>query len=174
MVTDADEPVELCDRTNPRLDVTIAHLERLPHQSIVWARFIHDIDQLCDALGDRACRYDGTIGEDACERSKQEFNAGDRQFFIGNPQKGGRGLTINAAKTVNYYSNSFKLRDRLQSEDRAHRIGQGGAEHHGHGFGVLYTDILATDTVDNKLVSSLREKFNVAAELTGDRLRSWI
>lgn len=174
MVTDRDDPIELCDKTNPRLDCTIAHLERLPHQTIVWARFIHDIDQLCDALGARACRYDGTLSDDECERSKMEFNAGDRDFFIGNPQKGSRGITLNAAKTSVYYSNSFKLRDRLQSEARPHRIGQTGVEHEGHGFGILYADVLATDTVDLKLVGALRAKFNVAAELTGDRLREWI
>jgi hypothetical protein len=174
MVTDADEPIVLCDTKNPRLDCTVSFLEKLNHPAIVWARFRHDIDQLMDALGDRAVRYDGAVGDDECELAKQAFNAGDKQFFVGNPAKGARGLTLNAAKTVTYYSNTFKLRDRLQSEDRAHRIGQDGVDHGDAGFGVLYADILATGTVDMKIVAALRGKFNIAAQLTGDRLRDWI
>ena len=73
-----------------------------------------------------------------------------------------------------YYSNSFKLRDRLQSEDRPHRIGQEGADHGDYGFGVLCGDVLAANTVDMKIVDNLRGKFNVAAQLTGDILREWI
>lgn len=174
MVTDADEPIVLCDKTNPRLDAMIGFLERLPHSAIVWARFRHDVNQLMDALGDRAVRYDGKLSDDECEISKLAFNAGDKQFFVGNPAKGARGLTLNIAKTVGYYSNTFKLRDRLQSEDRPHRIGQEGADHGEHGFGVLFADVLASGTVDMKIVAALRGKFNIAAQLTGDRLRDWI
>ncbi len=174
MVTDADEPIELCDKVNPRLDATIGWLERLTHPAIVWARFRHDIDQIMDALGPRACRYDGKLTEEECEESKIGFNAGDYDFFVGNPAKGARGLTLNAAKSVLYYSNTFKLRDRLQSEDRPHRIGQDGVDHGDHGFGVLYGDVLADRTVDMKIVSALKSKFNIAAVLTGDKLREWL
>lgn len=174
MVTDTDEPIVLCDDKNPRLDATIAWLDRLNHPAIVWARFRHDVDQLMDALGDQAVRYDGAVNDDDCELAKKAFNAGDKKFFVGNPAKGARGLTLNAAKSVCYYSNSFKLRDRLQSEDRAHRIGQDGADHGEAGFGVLYGDVLAAGTVDMKIVDNLRSKFNVAAQLTGDVLREWI
>ncbi|RQP10234.1 MAG: ATP-dependent helicase, partial [Microbacteriaceae bacterium] len=65
-----------------------------------------------------------------------------------------------------YYSNSFKLIDRLQSEDRAHRIGQDNS--------VLYIDLVAEDTVDEKVVEALRNKFNVASQITGDRLKEWL
>lgn len=175
MVTDDEaEPVAMCDKKNPRLDATVELLEKGGHQAIVWARFRYDIDQLMDRLGDRACRYDGALDDDACERSKDEFRAGDRQFFIANAQKGARGLTLNCAKTVVYYSNTFRLRDRLQSEDRPHRIGQGGADHGEHGHGVLYVDMVAQGTVDEKIIAALRGKFDIAAQLTGDRLREWI
>ena len=174
MVTDADEPVVLCDKTNPRLEATVAWLERLSHPAIVWARFRHDVDQLMDALGPRACRYDGKLSNDDCERSKLAFNAGEFQFFVGNPAKGARGLTLNAAKSVAYYSNTFKLTERLQSEDRPHRIGQDGVDHGEHGFGVLYGDVLAVGTVDMKIVSALRGKYNIAAMLNRDKLRAWI
>ena len=152
----------------------MAFLEKLNHPAIVWSRFTRDIDQIMDALGPRAVRYDGTLDDDECERSKLEFNAGDADWFVGNPSKGSRGITINAAKTTMYYSNSFKYRDRMQSEDRNHRIGQDGVDHGEYGFGVLYADVLAHDTVDMHIVENLRGKYDIASRLTGDVLREWI
>lgn len=174
LVVNGDEPIEMCDKRNPRLDASIAFLERLNHPVIVWARFRNDIDQLMDALGPRAVRYDGRLDADACELSKNKFNGGEAAFFVANPAKAARGLTLNVAKTNYYYSNTFKLRERLQSEDRAHRIGQEGWEHGKYGFGVLNADCLASGTVDMKIVSNLRGKFNIAAKLNGDVLREWI
>lgn len=174
MIAATDEPVELIPGGNPRLDCTIAHVEKLGHQSIIWARFTKDIDQIMDALGKRAVRYDGTLSDDECERSKLSFNGGEFDHFVANPAKGARGLTVNIAKTTTYYSNSFKWRDRIQSEDRNHRYGQDGADHGKYGFGVLFADILCPGTVDDGIVDNLRGKFDIASQLTGDKLRTWI
>ena len=64
-------------------------------------------------------------------------------FFIGNTQTGGYGITLTAASTVIYYSNNYDLEKRIQSEDRAHRIGQVNP--------VLYIDMVAKKTVDEKI-----------------------
>jgi SNF2 family DNA or RNA helicase len=88
------------------------------------------------------------------------------KFFVGNPQAGATGITLHAARTVIYYSNSFNLVDRLQSEDRAHRIGQ---EHP-----VQYIDLVASGTVDEHIVKSLRNKFDIATQITGDTLKEWL
>ncbi len=173
-VANSEEPIELCDVNNPRLDAAIDYLGNLPHQAIIWSRFTYDIDLIMDALGDKAVRYDGKIDDDACERSKQAFNAGGPQFFVGNTAKGSEGLTLNGAKTVAFYSNSFKFIHRTQAEDRNHRYGQDGADHGEMGFGVLYVDLCAPGTVDDHITENLRGKFDIAAQLTGDRLRSWI
>lgn len=174
-VADSDEPVELCDKTNPRLDATVDYFKELPHQSIIWCRFTHDIDQLVDALGvDRCARYDGRLSDDECERSKQAFNAGDMQHFVANSAKGSEGLTLNVAKTTGVYSNTYKLLQRLQLEDRNHRFGQDGADHGEAGFGVLYADVVCPGTVDEPMIAALRDKFDIASQLNGDRLREWI
>ena len=65
------------------------------------------------------------------------------RFFVGTPQTGGYGITLVQASTVIYYSNGYDLEKRMQSEDRAHRIGQKKK--------VTYVDIIAEDTVDTKL-----------------------
>jgi SNF2 family DNA or RNA helicase len=54
----------------------------------------------------------------------------------------------------------------MQSEDRAHRIGQKKS--------VTYIDIIADDTVDTKIVKSLRKKINIASQVMGEELKQWI
>ena len=73
---------------------------------------------------------------------------------------------MTAANTIIYYSNGYDLEKRLQSEDRAHRIGQKK--------NVTYIDIIAEDTVDEKIVKALREKINIACEVMGEELKEWI
>lgn len=156
---------------NARLDAFAEYAENIERQAIVWARFTDDVDQICERLTDISgpdswVRYDGQVGEDDRALAKNRFQAGERQWFIGNPQAGATGLTLVGAKHVAYYSNSFRLVDRLQSEDRAHRIGQLDP--------VDYVDFMATDTVDEKIVKALREGFDIAGQLLGDGLREWI
>ena len=65
-----------------------------------------------------------------------------------------------------YFSNGYDLEKRLQSEDRAHRIGQKKS--------VTYVDIICEDTVDEKIVKALKDKINIASEVLGEELKSWI
>jgi SNF2 family DNA or RNA helicase len=152
--------------SNPRLELLKEIAEDMPHQAIIWARFVKDIDLIMGALGKNAVRFDGSVKEPDREVAKKAFLNGEHQFFVGNPAVGGEGITLNAARTVVYYNNSFKLTERLQSEDRAHRIGQ---EHP-----VQYIDIMAQGTIDEHIVKALRKKFNIASQVTGDRVKEWL
>jgi SNF2 family DNA or RNA helicase len=67
---------------------------------------------------------------------------------------------------VVYYSNSFDLEVRLQSEDRAHRIGQTKS--------VTYVDLISPGTVDEKIVRALRDKIDIANAVLGEELKSWL
>lgn len=164
--TDSEEPITMLGNQNPRLSLALEILEGLGHKAIIWARFTQDIDQLMFALGDRAVRYDGKTSNEERAKAKEQFQNGDKQFFVANQSAGATGLTLHAAKTVLYYSNNFKLVDRLQSEDRAHRI---GLKHP-----VNYIDLVCPGTVDEKIVSCLRGKHDIAARITGDKLKEWI
>lgn len=166
MQTDTDEPVKLIEEKNPRLNALEDIISGIYSQGIVWARFTKDIDQIMELLGSNAVRYDGKVSDDEAEKAKQQFQRGEVQWFVGNPAKGKEGLTFVNAKHVIYYSNSFKLIDRLQSEDRAHRIGQEDK--------VSYIDIEALNTVDSRIINALRDKYDIAAQITGDQLKEWI
>jgi SNF2 family DNA or RNA helicase len=85
---------------------------------------------------------------------------------VGNPSTGGYGITLTAATMVVYYSNSYNLEHRLQSEDRAHRIGQTKS--------VNYVDLCVPKTIDEKIIKALRAKKNIAAQVLGEDITSWL
>ena len=112
--------------------------------------------------------YHGGIENDLRSINVQRFQSDpEARFFVGHVQAGGKGLTLHAANTVVYFSNDFSLENRLQSEDRAHRIGQRS--------NVTYIDFVATNTLDETIVTTLRGKKSVADLITGDiPLSDWI
>lgn len=164
---EGEDPIHMFSKKNPRLGI-MEDIRDATHQpGIVWGRFRHDIDQIMDLLGKDAVRYDGTLDDDEAERSKLAFQRGDAKWFVGNAQKGGSGLTLTQAKTMVYYSNSFRLIDRLQSEDRCHRGGMDDQP-------VNYIDIVCNGTVDERVVENLRGKRDLAMEIQGDNWKEWI
>ena len=154
---------------NPRLSCLMDTLEDVPGQAIIWAKFQKSIDMIEAALrakGETCVVYDGRVSQGDRETRRREFKDGKARFFIANPSAAGEGLTLTEAKTVVYYESTYKLADRLQSEDRAHRIGQTSS--------VLYLDIVAQGTIDTVILRALRTKNDLAAQVTGDKLREWI
>ena len=88
------------------------------------------------------------------------------RFFVGQPRTGGYGITLTEATTVVYFSNSYDLEIRLQSEDRAHRIGQKKP--------VTYIDIVSPNTVDEKILQALEEKNILAGQVLGEEVKGWL
>lgn len=166
--TDGDEPTYTISPNNPRMDCLMEALEEVSGQAIIWARFNMDVDQICERLGNRAVRCDGRDSAQERQQRITSFKAGQVQFLVSKPQTIGvsRGQTLVNANTVVYYNNTFSLEDRLQSEDRAHRSGQTHA--------VDYVDIVAPGTIDTHIVKALRDKLDVASQITGDQLKEWV
>ena len=85
---------------------------------------------------------------------------------MGQPKTGGYGITLTAANTVIYFSNSYDLEIRLQSEDRAHRIGQTNK--------VTYIDLVSPGTIDEKILQALRDKVDIAGQVLREDTKSWL
>jgi SNF2 family DNA or RNA helicase len=155
-----------------RLTALMETLEETPDKVIIWANYIADIAAITGAIGKEygdeslVSYYGGTSDEDRQTAIKRFQEDPSCRFFIGNPQTGGMGITLTAANTVVYYSNSYNLEHRLQSEDRAHRIGQKN--------NVVYVDLVCQGTVDEKIVKALRAKKQVATQVMGDEWREWL
>lgn len=161
---------------NNRLPAFMQLVEDLgPHERVVvWATYRRNIADIVAALqaahgADSVVEYHGGVSLDAREEARRRFRDDPRcRFLVGNPQTAGRGLTLTSARVVVYYSNSHDLDHRLQSEDRTHRIGSEGHR------SVLYIDLVCPGTVDERILRSLRAKINLAATITGDKLREWL
>ena len=157
---------------NNRLNELMDILDEVEGKAIIWAHWQKDVQIIKKALikeygPGSVVDYYGLTPHDQRDKNKDAFqNDSKVRYFVGTAQTGGYGLTLTAANTVIYYSNGYDLEKRIQSEDRAHRIGQHKP--------VTYVDILAEETVDEKIVKSLRKKINIASEVLGEELRSWI
>lgn len=161
--------VEPISDENPRLDALQLELEGCRGSVIVWCRFRQDVSDAIERatlIGRSAVRYDGSTGPEERVRAISDFQAGNATVFVGNVVAGSRGIRLDRAETIVYYSNSFSLLVRLQSEDRAEAIDRKRST------GVV--DIVAEGTVDEKIVSALREKKSLADLITGDNPGAWI
>jgi len=157
---------------NNRITELMDVLEETEGKAIIWAHYQYDITAIINAVvkkygpGSIVDYYGLTPQEERQPNSKLFQDDPKCRFIVGTPSTGGYGITLTAANTVIYYSNGYDLEKRLQSEDRAHRIGQKKS--------VTYVDLMADDTVDEKIVQALRKKINIASEVLGEELRSWI
>ena len=141
---------------------------------IIWASFRESIRQIEKAIQEKykdksvVATYFGDTPADERQGIINRFqDPKDKlRFFLGNQATGGYGITLTAANTVIYYSNTFDLEKRIQSEDRAHRIGQTNK--------VTYIDITTEKTIDEKIVKALRNKINIASEVMGEKAREWL
>lgn len=143
-----------------RLEALLDVVHEIPDDEkvIVWAKFRYDIDRIVAALreeygADSVAIFTGATPVRLRQQEVEKFR-GPARFFVSTQSCGGHGLTLNEARHVVFYSNSFKYSERLQAEDRCHRMGQ---EHE-----VTYTDILSSG-IDEKIWEALSQKENVVA-----------
>lgn len=129
---------------------------------IIWCRYkaeINDFVETFKVQGIPCVTYYGETSYQDRLAAIAAFQDKQVRVFIANQQSGGTGITLTAASVVIYYSNSFSLHDRLQSEDRCHRIGQKSAH-------VLYIDLLARNTIDELILDVLQNKLSIAEAIT--------
>jgi len=143
-------------------------LEELGDKKVlVWAKFKEEvrlIAELCRSLGRVAYRFTGDETTEEREQAVRDFQSVEgNQVFVGTAAAGGMGITLTAASYCVYYSNSFSLTDRLQSQDRIHRLGQGNT--------CVYYDLVARQTVDAYILNKLEKKVELSDQITGDDLK---
>jgi len=157
---------------NNRLSQLLEVLEELEGKAVIWAHYQFDVQTIVKAIkkqyGEKSVvTYYGLTPNEIRQTNLERFQTKDEtRFLVGTPQTGGYGITLTAASTMIYYSNGYDLEKRTQSEARIDRIGQK--------FPMTYIDILAEDTVDERIVKALRKKINIATQVMGEELKDWI
>ena len=158
---------------NNRLNELLDVLSEMEGKAVIWAHWRHDIEIIVEALkkeyGDNSVvTYFGDTSTDDRQKAIRSIQDKDSpvRFIVGTPQTGGYGITLTGASTMIYYSNGYDLEKRQQSEARIDRIGQVR--------NMTYIDIIAEKTIDEKIVTALRNKVNIASQVMGEELKEWI
>ena len=157
---------------NNRIDELIDVLGEIEGKTVIWAHWQNDVKHIIKAVvkeyGEGCCvDYYGLTPQSERQDNINKFQNDPKvRFFIGTPATGGYGITLTAASNMIYYSNGYDLEKRQQSEARIDRIGQKKP--------MTYIDILAEDTVDERIVKALRKKVNIATQIMGEELKAWI
>jgi SNF2 family DNA or RNA helicase len=159
-------------KSNAKLKELMAIIEETEDKCIIWANYVHNIEgikkKLAETYGtDSVVSIYGADSVEDRNQAVEKFQNNDEcRFLVGNPTVGGYGLTLTAAKYVIYFSNSYNLEVRQQSEDRAHRIGQKSQ--------VTYIDIICRDTIDQMVLHNLENKIELSAKTLGEQVQKWL
>jgi SNF2 family DNA or RNA helicase len=158
---------------NERLDALMDILSEVENKAVIWAHYKYDIEIIVEAIKkeygpDSYVTYYGDTPSEIRQNNIKLFQDENSKvrFLIGTPQTGGYGITLTAGNVMIYYSNGYDLEKRTQSEARINRAGQKRK--------MTYIDIIAEDTVDEKIVDALRKKIDIASKVMGEELKSWI
>lgn len=166
-----DEEGNVHDVKERRTDELVSLLEEHNGKAIIWTAYAYSLKTIASRLRKEFGQESVALfwGGNRGDRSEEEarWKSDERcRFMIATPGAGGKGNTWTAANLVVYYSNTYDLEARAQSEDRAHRDGQSRS--------VTYVDLVARGTVDEKIISALRRKIDIASTISGDNYREWI
>ena len=157
-----------CNRMTELMDI----LENVEGKAIIWSHYTHDVKRIIKEIQkvygeDSVVDYFGETESDKRQTNIKKFQKDDKcRFFVGTTHTGGYGITLTAGSTMIYFSNGYDLEKRQQSEARIDRIGQEKP--------MTYIDIMAEDTVDDRIVKALRGKVNIANTIMGEDIKDWI
>jgi superfamily II DNA/RNA helicase len=146
-----DDKIQWIGASNPKLDALYRDVDESSKPVIIITRFSAEAARIFGDLSARmkCCLMTGwkRVG------SVEEFKAGKYQVMVANGNVLRFGFNLQNSHNMMFYSNTFSLETRLQTEGRIFRLGQTEA--------CLYTDYLNTDSVDEKIVSVLKLKRNL-------------
>lgn len=131
---------------------------------IIWGKFRHSISRITSDLESEygsgsVARFHGGLNEKARNIEVDRFRDESR-FFVATQSAGGHGLTLNEARYVIFYANGFKYSERLQAEDRCHRIGQTRD--------VVYIDLWSNTGIDDRISKALSKKGNALRDFRNE------
>jgi len=154
---------------NPKMSLMEEMIEDHPGKIVVWARFRAEIRMIADMLRrtygtPSVVEFHGGVTAKGKMANAKRFQEDPSARFLVGQQRSGIGVDLYAAETVFYFSNSFSYEERYQSEDRAHRI---GLRHP-----VVYVDLVARDTVDDRIRAVLKKADRIARKILDEGRRS--
>jgi hypothetical protein len=167
-----DDKTAVFPLDNNRVESLIEMLEEHDGKVVIWTHFVPCVKMLAAAIGghfgvNSVATYYGATSDAARLAALVSFQdpKSELRYFVGNPATGKFSLTLTEARLCLYYSNSYDLEARRQSEDRLHRKGQVNA--------ATYVDFISPKTVDMRIVRNLIKKQNMSDTIMGDKWKEW-
>ena len=157
-----------CSRLGELMNI----LENIEGKTIIWSHYTHDVRRIIAEIKkvygeESVVDYYGATNTDSRSENIKKFQNDDKcRFFVGTTHTGGYGITLTAGSNMIYFSNGYDLEKRQQSEARIDRIGQTRK--------MTYIDIMAQDTIDERIVKALRTKVNIANAIMKEDYKEWI
>ncbi len=128
---------------------------------VVWTIFKFDIKILSEIFKDEKVEIiDGSRSTIQRMTAINNFQNGNSSVILIQEQAGATGITLTASNLVIFYSHSYNLGNRMQAEDRSHRIGQKK--------NVTYIDLITAGSIENEIIANLERKRKLASYLLGD------
>jgi SNF2 family DNA or RNA helicase len=160
------EGVEHSYEKNPKQEWLVEWLKENGHKTVVFVRFIKELKDLEARLDAAAISYVSVYGAttERIEHVKQFNNDTRIQVFIGQIDTTGQGINLQAASYCVFLSNNYSYGDREQAESRIHRAGQKAQN-------CTYIDVVARDTIDDRVLKILKRKEDLASMLTSDIIK---
>lgn len=123
---------------------------------VVWCRYLKELNTCLEYIGDvigsgRVAAIWGETSNENIEQLKQSFNSLDPEgvrVLICQTAKMAFGHNLPGCSVMVYYSNDWSHLLRIQSEDRARRIGSEG--------GLTIYDLCCRDSIDGRILAALQ------------------
>jgi len=136
-----------------RLDLLKTVVNSIPPSEpiVIWAKYRHCIKRIFSAYPDAAL-FHGGLSESARNAELKNWSSGNTRLLIATQAAGGHGLDLTHARYAVFYANSFKYSERIQAEDRQHRIGQSSK--------VTYINLWAECKIESRIAGAMANKGN--------------
>lgn len=149
----------LLEYPHKRIETLLDVIASLPEDAkvIIWCKFQYSVRQIVNALAaqygeDSIAQHHGGMATRQRSAALAQWRDAGR-FMVATQATGGHGLTLTEAHHAVFYENGFKYSERIQAEDRIHRIGQDQR--------CLYVDLVAVKSIDERIQQALSKKANV-------------
>ncbi len=145
-----------------RMEMLMTAIEDIPadQKVIIWSKYLVNhqdiVSELAARYGEQSvAQLHGGIVESRRAGQIAAFRSTAR-FLVATQSTGGHGFTLNEATYSVFFSNEFKYANRIQAEDRCHRIGQTER--------VTYIDLVCVGSIDERIMKALAHKQNAVRE----------
>jgi SNF2 family DNA or RNA helicase len=155
------------NRVKELLEITEEH----EGKTIIWCCYDYNIRQISAALEKRygvgsVARFWGGNINTREEEEKRFLNEAQCDYMVSTQSAGGRGRPWSIADLCIYHSSTNNLEHRSQSEERDQAVDKVRS--------VLSIDLVATGTVDERIIEALSKKIDLATVITGDNYKEWL